>query len=261
MHAALNLVEQGEFAEARQHYAKALELAIRSDEADLTVQARLQLARALGEEACFQQAVQHIAAAVEDLQQAEAKRLARKELWAQLCHAGRVQASWLAHGGDASQAAAILEELLDDPRTGEDERCRTELDRIGLVALVDRPGPYPSISGWPPRSKRPGLTPSFLLQHGLLLSTSPSKNGRASRRCGPSRLWTGNTSKQLSCDWSMLDNWTFRGSPQRSWRLRDDSPGVNVPHWRGRSFHSTGAQASSDFFQTSPPRWRTNPCP
>ncbi|CAN7327865.1 MarR family transcriptional regulator [Arthrobacter sp. LjRoot14] len=139
MHAALNLVEQGEFPEARQHYAKALELAIRSNETDLTVQARLELARALGEEGYIQQAVQHIAAAVEDLQRAEANRAAQKELWAQLCRARRVQAYWLARGGDASQGAAILEELLDDPRMGEGERCRTELDRIGLVALVDRP--------------------------------------------------------------------------------------------------------------------------
>ncbi|WP_460990463.1 MarR family transcriptional regulator [Sinomonas soli] len=138
-HAALNLVEQGEFAEARQRYAEALELAIRADEEDLTVHARLGLGRTLGEQGYFQQAVQHITGAVADLQrEAKANREAPKELWAQLYRARRGLAYWLARGGDASQASAILEELLEDPRMSEYDRRRAELDRIGIVALVDR---------------------------------------------------------------------------------------------------------------------------
>lgn len=140
-HAARNLVELGAFTEAQQRHAEALELALRANEKDLAAQARHDLGRALGEQGYVDQAVQHIAAAVQDLQ--DARRTdhgARSELWAErLRRARRGLAYWLARRGDVPQALAILEELLSDPTMSEYDRHRADLDRIDIIALVDRP--------------------------------------------------------------------------------------------------------------------------
>ncbi len=139
--AARNLMELGAFADAQRRYAEVRELALRAGAADLAAQATQDLGRALGEQGLVEEAVEQIAAALDEGQDAARNDPATRsgEGVGNLPRAQRGLAYWLARAGDTARAMAILDELLEDPTLSDRDRQRAAFDRVGVVALVDRP--------------------------------------------------------------------------------------------------------------------------
>lgn len=141
LHAARNLVEMRTLADAEQLYGEASELAVQSGQLDLAAQAMLGLSQTFGEQGQFDQAVQHAHAALDYLRDPpQNQTIEQKRTWAaNLNHARRSLAHWLARFRSVPEALAVLEDSISDPYLSERDRYSAVFDRLDIVALVDRP--------------------------------------------------------------------------------------------------------------------------